>query len=78
MARKSPSTPSTPRELPARPASRSRALGVPPPVPNGVSDRPADDDIRILAYQKWEAAGCPDGEGERFWLAAEQELRARA
>jgi Protein of unknown function (DUF2934) len=78
MARKSPSTPNTPRELTARSANRSRTLGVPPPVPNGMSDRPAEDEIRILAYQKWEAAGCPDGEGERFWLAAEQELRARA
>lgn len=77
MARKSPSTPNTPRELTAKPAKASRTLGVPPPVPNGVSDRPAEDEIRILAYEKWEAAGCPEGDAERFWLAAEQELRAR-
>src|SRR5262245_16658209 len=77
MTRTTTSTPNTPRKLTARPASRSRALGVPPPVQNGMSDRPAEDDIRILAYQKWEAAGCPEGDGERFWLAAEQELRAR-
>jgi hypothetical protein len=32
------------------------------------------DDIRLRAYSKWEAAGKPDGDGSRFWLAAEAEL----
>jgi hypothetical protein len=32
------------------------------------------DDIRLRAYSKWEAAGKPDGDGSRFWLAAEEEL----
>lgn len=31
-------------------------------------------DIRTLAHAKWEAAGCPPGDGLDFWLAAEQEL----
>ena len=30
--------------------------------------------IRQAAYQKWEAAGCPDSDGVEFWLAAEAEL----
>jgi hypothetical protein len=30
--------------------------------------------IRELAYIKWEAAGCPCGDGVEFWLAAEAEL----
>lgn len=33
-----------------------------------------EDDIRTLAHAKWEAAGCPPGDGIDFWLAAEQEL----
>ena len=34
-----------------------------------------EDDIRLLAYQKWERAGKPPGDGVRFWLEAEKELR---
>jgi Protein of unknown function (DUF2934) len=34
-----------------------------------------EDDIRLLAYKKWEKAGKPLGDGVRFWLEAEQELR---
>lgn len=30
--------------------------------------------IRDAAYFKWEAAGYPDGEQDRFWKEAEQEL----
>jgi hypothetical protein len=32
------------------------------------------NDIRALAYRKWEAAGKPAGDCTRFWLEAEQEL----
>lgn len=32
--------------------------------------------IRALAYRKWEEAGCPHGEQDRFWQEAEQELTA--
>jgi hypothetical protein len=30
--------------------------------------------IRVRAYQIWEAAGRPAGDGVRFWLEAEREL----
>ena len=30
--------------------------------------------IRQRAYEKWEAAGRPEGDGFDFWLAAELEL----
>jgi len=33
-----------------------------------------DEDIRFCAYQKWEAAGKPTGDGIQFWLEAEQDL----
>jgi hypothetical protein len=35
----------------------------------------SDEDIRLCAYQKWEAAGKPTGDGVQFWLEAEQELK---
>jgi Protein of unknown function (DUF2934) len=34
----------------------------------------SDEEIRLCAYRKWEAAGRPAGDGVRFWLEAEQEL----
>ena len=33
------------------------------------------NDIRDRAYKKWMAAGMPPGDGARFWLEAEQEIR---
>jgi anti-sigma B factor antagonist len=33
-----------------------------------------EDEIRMRAYQKWEAAGRPDGDGVNFWLEAEREF----
>ncbi len=35
---------------------------------------PTPDEIRQLAYDKWEAAGRPPGDGSEFWLRAEKEL----
>lgn len=32
--------------------------------------------IRVLAHRKWEAAGCPAGDGITFWLEAEREISA--
>jgi hypothetical protein len=34
-----------------------------------------DEAIRLLAYHKWKAAGCPEGDGTEFWLNAEQEIK---
>jgi len=36
------------------------------------------DEIRQLAYEKWEAAGRPPGDGSDFWLQAEKELLDRS
>jgi hypothetical protein len=30
--------------------------------------------IRDLAYKKWEASGCPVGRDDEFWISAESEL----
>lgn len=43
----------------------------PPPAP------PTHDQIRELAYFKWEAAGWPAGDGVSFWLEAERALTVR-
>jgi Protein of unknown function (DUF2934) len=34
----------------------------------------SQEDVRGYAYQKWEAAGRPNGDGVNFWLEAEQEV----
>jgi hypothetical protein len=34
------------------------------------------EDIRLTAYQKWEAAGKPNGDGIKFWVEAERELQS--
>lgn len=34
-----------------------------------------DEAIRLGAYLKWEAAGMPGGDGVKFWLEAEKEIR---
>lgn len=38
---------------------------------------PTPDEIRQLAYEKWEAAGKAPGDGSDFWLQAEKELLDR-
>jgi hypothetical protein len=61
-----------PSELSAEPKPTTpTALDKPPPQGPPVSE----EDIRLRAYQKWEAAGKPCGDGRNFWLEAEQELR---
>ncbi|HEV2971572.1 MAG TPA: DUF2934 domain-containing protein [Pirellulales bacterium] len=47
-----------------------------PPIPERqAEDRGAwIDEVRPLAYRKWQEAGCPAGDGVEFWLAAETEI----
>jgi hypothetical protein len=40
----------------------------------GPGHRPSEDDVRTRAYERWEAAGRPEGDGLQFWLEAEHEL----
>ena len=37
---------------------------------------PDEEAIRNRAYQLWERAGQPDGDGVAFWLEAERELHS--
>ena len=36
-----------------------------------------EEEIRQLAYQKWEESGCPSGDGFDYWVEAEREVMAR-
>lgn len=69
---RNPSAPARPSPTPPTPPAPP--LGVPPPLP---SPTPVgEDEIRVLAYRRWLDAGSPEGDGERFWLQAEQELKS--
>ena len=50
-----------------------------PPIPERRADDRSDheDQIRPLAYRKWQEAGRPIGDGVEFWLAAETEILSR-
>lgn len=43
-------------------------------VPSSNCQPLSEEDIRLRAYRKWEAAGKPEGDGVQFWLEAEQDL----
>jgi len=36
---------------------------------------PRASEIKKLAYVKWQQAGSPEGDGVKYWLEAEKELR---
>jgi hypothetical protein len=58
------------------PASRQPAVeSQPPPPADPRTLNITDDDIRQLAYRKWDEAGRPEGDGTVFWLQAERELK---
>ena len=56
--------------------ARRNGLGTPPvEMPTAAEPGPLpQEEVRLRAYQKWQAAGCPPGDGVNFWLEAEQEL----
>jgi hypothetical protein len=71
--RKKTATSAKPSATP--PTSRSKAAGASGPDDPTRAGKPMSAAaIRLRAYQKWEAAGKPDGDDARFWLEAEQEL----
>ena len=64
-------------------AKSSTQVKSPPQAKSPAPERSAEsrqapaDEIRPLAYQKWQEAGSPSGDGAEFWLAAETELLRR-
>jgi len=63
--------PVTIKEPPKAPVAKSSVK----PEVNGSVDRKSEEEIRLLAYLKWEAAGKPTCDGLCYWLEAERELR---
>jgi hypothetical protein len=63
-----------PDETPTRAAGRLAKIEGTTSRAAPATERIAEDAVRLRAYQKWEAAGKPVGDGVQFWLAAETEL----
>ena len=38
----------------------------------------SEEQVRTLAYGKWEQAGCPECDGVAFWLEAERDLNQKS
>jgi len=66
-----PARPAAPAARPPAEASDGTSLNPRAPGRTG----PTEEAIRSRAYQLWEVAGRPEGDGVQFWLEAEQELR---
>jgi hypothetical protein len=63
------------RPAPADATSEKKpAVASPVAEPATKGQAVSEDAIRLCAYQKWEAAGKPEGDGIQFWREAEQEL----
>ena len=74
MSRKAaPPVRTAPMELTAPSPARATAVAGPAPAPAKAA--PTEDEIRRLAYRKWEEAGRPEDDGSDHWFAAEDELR---
>jgi ribosome-associated translation inhibitor RaiA len=67
--------PESSQASPAAPASATDAKPGPfTAAPPGAALLPCLEAIRVRAYECWEAAGRPEGDGVRFWLEAERGL----
>ena len=63
-----------PRKKRVSPAPISQPTPVIEPANSERNGKPTANDIRARAYEKWEAAGRPSGDGVQYWLQAEAEL----
>ena len=63
--------------LKTQPVRQAKSQSNPkPPMPERrvESGGASEDEIRPLAYRKWQQSGCPISDGVEFWLAAETEI----
>jgi hypothetical protein len=64
--------------LKKRPAPRQETtpapIKSPAPERRGEAGGDRSEEIRLLAYRKWQEAGSPAGDGVEFWLTAEAEI----
>ena len=68
---------STIKERPVRPEQSQSQLKAPKPERRADDGRAHEDEIRPLAYRKWQEAGCPVCDGVEFWSVAETEILRR-
>ncbi len=57
-----------------QPKTDAKAFELARPIVHSKGNSLSPQEIRVRAYQKWEAAGKPCGNDLKFWLEAEQEL----
>jgi Protein of unknown function (DUF2934) len=62
------------KKRPARQEPAPAAVKTPAPERRGEASGDRSEEIRRLAYRKWQEAGCPSGDGVEFWLTAEAEI----
>ena len=67
------------RSQPSNPQTQPSKPQLSPPTPQRLIEDHSghEEEIRPLAYRKWQEAGCPVGDGIEFWLAAETEILRR-
>jgi hypothetical protein len=68
---------STITKPPVRPQPSKTQLKQPVPERRAENSIAHEDEIRPLAYRKWQESGCPVSDGVEFWLAAEMEIQRR-
>ncbi len=63
------------KHAPARRLHEDSPASVVEHVPSpGNGQHVTEEEVQLRAYQKWEAAGKPGGDGIGYWLDAEREL----
>jgi hypothetical protein len=74
VARKAAKTPSVQPAVEKKTSRKSKSPTSETPLAAKL-DQAHEEQIRLLAFLKWEAAGKPDGDGSIHWLEAEQEVK---
>jgi hypothetical protein len=63
------------KKRPARQEQTQSQTKLPLPERLAAGETAPEDQVRPLAYRKWQEAGSPASDGVEFWLAAENEVR---
>jgi hypothetical protein len=61
--------------IPAEPATTVASIAI--ANNDGQYGKVFEEAVRVNAYYKWELAGKPQGDGVRFWLEAENDLKSK-
>ncbi|HEX3999054.1 MAG TPA: DUF2934 domain-containing protein [Pirellulales bacterium] len=74
-----PKAPSQPSQATTQPLHAAATPQASPPIADSRAEEGGgrENEIRSIAYRKWQEAGCPASDGVEFWLAAETEILRR-